>query len=106
VAHQQLRLSCTSNLALDHLSGPVDLTISASTPVKNPEPSSSMHLPHPATMNPSLRPSRFPTDPMTKRQQPATMQVETDGAATLDKSAATAAIAEAAHADPHGNGSL
>jgi len=48
----------------------------------------------------------IPNGPNDKASTTATTQVRTDGAVTLAKSAASAAIVEAVHAHLNGNGSL
>jgi len=89
---------------------PSQLNNSSSAPVKNPEPSSSTGgLPPapPSSNNKSKSKAKsIPNGPNGKASTPVTTQVQTNGAATLVKSAASAAIVEATHAHPNGNGSL
>jgi hypothetical protein len=83
---------------------------STSALVKNPEPSSSTG--GPSTVPPSInnkskaKAKSVPNGPNGKASTPTTTQAQTNGAATLVKSAATAAIVEAIHAHPNGNGWL
>ena len=83
---------------------------SAPTVVKNPESSSSTGGPStapPSSNNKSKAKAKsVPNGPNGKAPTPSTTQAQTNGAATLVKSAASAAIVEAVHAHPNGNGSL
>jgi len=78
---------------------------STSSLVKNPEPSSSTGGPPTAPLSSSNNKS-IPNGPDGKASTTATTQVQTNGAATLFKSAVCAAIVETAHAHPNGNSLL
>ena len=78
VGRQKLRLLHRHNPALDRLSSPVNLTTLhpcwRKTPnpyYRPPEEDRQRHLRHPATTNPSPRPSPSPMDPMAKRRPPS-----------------------------------
>ena len=86
---------------------------SASTLVKKPEPSSSSNggpataLPSSSNNKSKAKGKSVPNGPNGKASTPATTQAQTNGTATLVKSAASAAVVEAVqHAHPNGNGSL
>ena len=85
---------------------------SASALAKNPEPLLSSTggppAPPPSSSNnkSKSKAKSAPNGPNGKASTPVTAQVQTTGAVTLVKSAASAAIVEAAHAHPNGNGSL
>jgi hypothetical protein len=80
--------------------------------VKNPEPSPSngglATAPPSSSNNKSKAKGKsVPNGPNGKASTPATTQAQTNGTATLVKSAASAAVVEAVqHAHPNGNGSL
>ena len=82
-------------------------TNSASALVKTPDLSSSIGGPStaPPSSNNKSKAKSIPNGPNGKASTPATTQVQTNGAATLIKSAAGAAIVEVVRAHPNGNGS-